>query len=106
MSRVGCCLDNAPTEGFWGIIKSEMYYNFRFENEDELRRTIKDYIYFYNNNRYQERFGNLAPMEVRRKVMSSVNPRQYPIPENKRILAYKAMLEEKRKKQRKKCDLE
>ena len=31
MSRVGCCLDNAPTEGFWGIIKSEMYYNFRFE---------------------------------------------------------------------------
>lgn len=98
MSRVGCCLDNAPTEGFWGIIKSEMYYNFRFENEDELIRTIKDYIYFYNNNRYQERFGNLAPMEVRRKAMSSVNPRQYPIPENKRILAYKAMLEEKKKK--------
>ncbi|WP_302632373.1 helix-turn-helix domain-containing protein [uncultured Clostridium sp.] len=65
MSRVGCCLDNAPTEGFWGIIKYEMYYNFRFENEDELRRTIKDYIYFYNNNRYQERFGNLAPIEVR-----------------------------------------
>lgn len=98
MSRVGCCLDNAPTEGFWGIIKYEMYYNFRFENEDELRRTIKDYIYFYNNNRYQERFGNLAPIEVRWKAMSSVNPRQYPIPENKRILAYKAMLEEKKKK--------
>ena len=39
MSRVGCCLDNAPTEGFWGIIKSEMYYNFRFENEDETWRT-------------------------------------------------------------------
>ena len=50
MSRVGCSLDNAPTEGFWGIIKSEMYYNFKFENEDELRRTIKDYIFFYNNN--------------------------------------------------------
>ena len=96
MSRVGCCLDNGPTEGFWGIIKYEMYYNFRFKNE--LRRTIKNYIYFYNNNRYQERFGNLAPMEVRRKAMSSVNPRQYPIPKNKRILAYKAMLEEKKKK--------
>lgn len=25
MSRVGCCIDNGPTEGFWGIIKSEMY---------------------------------------------------------------------------------
>ena len=26
MSRVGHCIDNGPTEGFWGIIKSEMYY--------------------------------------------------------------------------------
>ena len=21
----GCCIDNGPTEGFWGIIKAEMY---------------------------------------------------------------------------------
>ena len=26
MSRVGRCIDNGPIEGFWGIIKSEMYY--------------------------------------------------------------------------------
>ena len=26
MSRVGRCLDNAPMEGWWGILKSEMYY--------------------------------------------------------------------------------
>lgn len=25
MSRVGHCIDNGPTEGFWGIIKAEMY---------------------------------------------------------------------------------
>ena len=25
MSRVACCLDNGPTEGLWGIIKTEMY---------------------------------------------------------------------------------
>lgn len=25
MSRVGHCIDNGPTEGFWSIIKSEMY---------------------------------------------------------------------------------
>ena len=25
MSRVGHCIDNGPIEGFWGIIKSEMY---------------------------------------------------------------------------------
>lgn len=26
MSRVGRCLDNGPMDGFWGILKSEMYY--------------------------------------------------------------------------------
>lgn len=26
MSRVGKCIDNGPMEGFWGILKCEMYY--------------------------------------------------------------------------------
>lgn len=26
MSRVGRCIDNGPMEGFWGILKCEMYY--------------------------------------------------------------------------------
>ena len=30
--------------------------------------------------------------------MNSITPIQYPIPENKRILAYKAMLAEKKEK--------
>ncbi|EGT3601711.1 transposase family protein [Clostridium perfringens] len=25
MSRVGHCINNGPTEGLWGIIKSEIY---------------------------------------------------------------------------------
>jgi transposase InsO family protein len=33
MSRVGHCIDNGPTEGFWGIIKAEMYYLHKFEDE-------------------------------------------------------------------------
>ena len=105
MSRVSCCIDNGPTEGFWGIIKSEMYYNMNFENEDKLRQAIEDYIFFYNNNRYQERFNNLAPIEVRQAAMTSIVPVQYPIPENKRILAYKAMLSKKKEKSNRKCDL-
>ena len=93
MSRAGCCIDNGPTEGFWGIIKSEMYYINDFKNEDELRKAIKEFIDYYNNNRYQERFNNLAPMEVRTAALATETPIQYPIPENKRILAYKAELE-------------
>lgn len=99
MSRVGCCIDNGPTEGFWGIIKSEMYYISEFVNAEELRRAIKNYIDYYNNGRYQERFNNLAPMEVRKAALQSEEPIQYPIPENKRIQAYKAELEAKKYKQ-------
>ena len=31
MSRVGRCIDNAPMEGFWGILKSEMCYLSKFD---------------------------------------------------------------------------
>lgn len=99
MSRVGCCIDNGPTEGFWGIIKSEMYYISEFSNEEELRQAIAEFIEYYNNGRYQERFNNLAPIEVRNAALLSEKPVQYPIPENKRFLAYKAGLEAKRHKQ-------
>jgi putative transposase len=99
MSRVGCCIDNGPTEGFWGIIKSEMYYISDFCNEEGLRQAIDKYINYYNNYRYQERYDNLAPIEVRNAALGNENPIQYPIPENKRIQTYKTMLETKKQKQ-------
>ena len=99
MSRVGCCIDNGPTEGFWGIIKSEMYYISDFCNEEELRLAIDEYIDYYNNYRYQERYDNLAPIEVRNAALGNENPIQYPITENKRIQTYKTMLEAKKQKQ-------
>ncbi|MBU5317655.1 helix-turn-helix domain-containing protein, partial [Clostridium bornimense] len=65
---------------------------------DELRKAIKEFIDYYNNNRYQERFNNLTPMEVRTAALATETHIQYPIPENKRILAYKAELEAKKKR--------
>ena len=65
MSRVGRCIDNGLTEGFWGIIKSEMYYLHKFYSFDELKTSIDDYMNFYNNERLQERFNDMTPMEVR-----------------------------------------
>ena len=90
MSRVGHCIDNCPTEGFWGILKAEMYYLTRFNNEDELRTAIDRYIHFYNYERFQERFGTRTPMEVRTAALATQKPVQFPIAENKRILQYKA----------------
>lgn len=90
MSRVGHCIDNGPTEGFWGIVKSEMYSLTRFSSGDELRAAIDKYIHFYNYERFQERFGTRTPMEVRLAAMTTQNPEQYPIAGNKRIQKYKA----------------
>ena len=90
MSRVGHCIDNGPTEGFWGIVKAEMYYLQKFTSEEELRQAIKEFIHYYNEGRYQARFGFKAPAEVRAAALASAEPVQYPIPENPRIERFKA----------------
>lgn len=65
MSRVGRCIDNGPMEGFWGIIKCEMYYLNKFEDYDSLAAAIKRYIYFYNYERRQKKLNGLPPMTYR-----------------------------------------
>ena len=65
MSRVGRCIDNGPMEAFWGTLKVEMYYLQRFDDYHSLKTAIEEYISFYNYNRYQEKLGGLAPLELR-----------------------------------------
>ena len=98
MSRVGSCIDNGPMEGFWGIVKTECFYNRSFSDMDDLKKAIEEYIHYYNYERYQERFNNLTPMEVREAALHAEHPDQYPIPENKKILAFWAMIKERREK--------
>lgn len=37
MSRKGNCLDNAIIENFFGILKSEMFYEQKFKSIEELK---------------------------------------------------------------------
>ena len=89
MSRAGHCIDNGPTEGLWGIIKTEMYQMYEITDESSLRHAIKDYIRFYSEERPQDRFQCQTPLEVRRAALRAATPKGYPIPENKRIKKYK-----------------
>lgn len=89
MSRVSHCIDNGPTEGFWGIIKSEMYQMYAITDEESLLNAIEQYLKFYAEERPQERFHCKTPAEVRREAFASAIPEQYPIAENKRIQKYK-----------------
>jgi transposase InsO family protein len=90
MSRVGHCIDNGPTEGFWGIIKTEMYAMYDINDETSLRDAIEKYLHFYTYERPQERFKGKTPAEVRQEALLTDTPEDYPIAENKRIQKYKA----------------
>lgn len=70
MSRVARCIDNGPMEAFWGMLKSEMYYLKKFNSYKELETAITDYIYYYNNQRYQKRLKCMTPMEYREYLKS------------------------------------
>jgi transposase InsO family protein len=65
MSRVARCIDNGPMEGFWGIIKSEMFYLRKYGTYEELVAAIHDYMSYYNTKRYQKRLMCMSPLEYR-----------------------------------------
>ena len=46
-SRVAHCIDNGPMEGFWGILKREMYYKQRFNDRSFLITAIANYIDYW-----------------------------------------------------------
>lgn len=66
MSRVGHCIDNGPMEGFWGLMKREMYYGKKFRTKEELMKAIEDYMDYYVNRRVQRRLGVITPAEYYR----------------------------------------
>jgi len=68
MSRVGKCIDNGPMESFFGKLKSEMFYSKKFESIEDLLQKIRNYIRFYNEERYQEVLGCLTPIEYRNQA--------------------------------------
>ena len=65
MSRVCRCIDNGPTEGFWGIIKTEMYQMYEITNEESLRFAITDYIRFYSEERPHILYGRSSAPHFR-----------------------------------------
>ena len=63
MSRVAHCIDNGPMEGFWGILKREMYYGRRFLSKEDLITAIESYIVYYNTQRIQRKLHLMTPVE-------------------------------------------
>lgn len=72
MSRKGNCYDNAVMENVFGHVKSEMYHGESFDSVDEFYQAVDDYIFWYNNDRLQQRFKGLAPMEYRNLTLGTL----------------------------------
>ncbi|WP_397376447.1 MULTISPECIES: IS3 family transposase [Paenibacillus] len=53
-------------ERFWGTFKAESYYLEKYDTYDDLLKSVKIYMRYYNNNRYTERLNGLSPNEFRR----------------------------------------
>jgi len=70
MSRKGNCLDNAPMESFFAILKSELFHLERFDTVQSLNDAIKDYIDYYNNRRIKLKLKGLSPVQYRTQPLS------------------------------------
>lgn len=48
MSRKDNCLNNAIIENFFELLKSELFCLQKFKSIEQLRRSIDEYIHYYN----------------------------------------------------------
>lgn len=65
LSKKGCPYDNAVAEATFKIIKTEFVNQYTFDNLDELKLELSDYINWFNNRRIHSSLNYLTPSEYR-----------------------------------------
>ena len=70
MSRKACCPDNAACEGFFGRLKTELFYSQHWQSTtiEQFTQTLDSYIRWYNEKRIKLSLGSLSPVEYRRSL--------------------------------------
>ena len=73
MSRKGNSMDNGLMENFFGLLKTEMFYDQedKYKNIDELIIAIDEYIDYYNNKRIKEKLKGLSPVQYRLQSLNN-----------------------------------
>ena len=72
MSRPGRCIDNGPMEGFWAILKTEMYHPENFDDYESLKSKVDEYIIYYNSKRYQRKLNCMTPLEYNNHISKNL----------------------------------
>lgn len=68
MSRKGNCLDNAPMESFFAVLKTEFFYPNRFKSVEQFTQELAKYIRYYNYDRIKMKLGGLSPVTFRNQA--------------------------------------
>lgn len=70
MSQKACSPDNAACEGFFGRLKTEMFYprDWRAASIEEFIELLDDYIRWYNERRIKCSLGYRSPIEYRESL--------------------------------------
>lgn len=70
MSRKGNCLDNAPIESFFGLLKDHLDLH-ECKSFEEARELVTNEIAYYNNQRPQAGLKEMPPTEYRRHLLDN-----------------------------------
>ncbi|MCD5323999.1 MULTISPECIES: IS3 family transposase [Pontibacillus] len=65
MSRKGNCHDNAVIENFFSIFKTEFLYNQTFENLEDFKQKMDQYIHYFNHKRIKMKLNGKSPVAYR-----------------------------------------
>ena len=70
MSRKGCSPDNAACEGFFGRLKTELFYprDWKTTTIEQFIEVVDSYIRWYNEKRIKMSLGSLSPLEYRESL--------------------------------------
>ena len=74
MSKKGCSPDNSVCEGFFGHLKTEMFYTQSWDGYSlkAFIDAVNNYMNWYCKDRIKSTLGGLSPLEYRRRKGVSV----------------------------------
>ena len=71
MSRKGNCLDNAPIESFFHLLKTECLNGFpQCKDIGEFKEITKNYVDWFNNRRISQKTKGMTPCEYREHALA------------------------------------
>lgn len=70
MSKKGCSPDNSACEGFFGHLKTELFYGNNWDQYSiaEFMNELKECIHWYRKDRIKLTLGGLSPLDYRRRI--------------------------------------